>query len=93
MKVEFAEGGKMKERVMDGVFLFVIIICIFGLLVAWGEGERLKKDNLSWSLTKTERDYIMKELDKRSVGDCMLEPIPGGFKCTDNEGKVYKVSK
>ena len=83
----------MKERVMDGVFLFVIIICIFGLLVAWGEGERLKKDNLSWSLTKTERDYIMKELDKRSVGDCMLEPIPGGFKCTDNEGKVYKVSK
>ncbi len=83
----------MKERVMDGVFLFVIIICIFGLLVAWGEGERLKKDNLSWSLSKTERKHIMEALDAKGVGDCKLEPIFNGFKCTDNEGKVYKVSK
>jgi len=83
----------MKERVMDGVFLFVIIICIFGLLVAWGEGERLKKDNLSWSLTKAEKQHIMEELNARYVGDCELEPIPGGWKCTDDQGKVYKVTK
>ena len=83
----------MKERVMDGVFLFVIIICIFGLLVAWGEGERLKKDNLSWSLSKAEQKYIMEELNARGAGYCELEPIPGGWKCTDDQGKVYKVTK
>ena len=81
----------MKERVMDGVFLFVIIICIFGLLVAWGEGERLKKDNLSWALTKAEQKYIMEELNARGAGYCELEPIPGGWKCTDEQGKIYVV--
>jgi hypothetical protein len=35
----------------------------------------------------------MKELDAKGVGDCTLEPIPGGWKCTDDQGKVYKVTK
>jgi hypothetical protein len=83
----------MKERVMDGVFLFVIIICIFGLIVAWGEGERLKKDNLSWSLSKAERKHIMKELDAKGVGDCTLEPVPGGWVCKDANGNIFKVKR
>ena len=35
--------------------------------------------------------YITAELDRRSAGDCVLEPIKDGWKCTDKEGKVYKV--
>ena len=35
--------------------------------------------------------YITTELNRRSAGDCVLEPIDGGWKCTTNDGKVYKV--
>ena len=35
--------------------------------------------------------YITAELDRRNVGNCVLEPIDGGWKCTTHDGKVYKV--
>ena len=83
---------KMKERVMDGVFLLIVIACVFGLLVSWNDGQRRKNDN-SWSLSKAERKLIMEELDKRGAGYCVLEPIPSGWKCTDQQGKIFVVRK
>ena len=83
----------MKDKIIDGFLLLVVIVCVFGLLISWGEGQRRKKANLSWSLTKSEQKHIMEELDARSAEDCVLEPIPGGWKCTDRQGKVYVVKK
>lgn len=83
----------MKDKIIDGFLLLIVIVCVFGLIISWNEGQRRKKDNILWSLTKAEKQYIMEELDARSAEDCVLEPIPGGWKCTDNQGKVYKVKK
>jgi hypothetical protein len=85
--------GKMKDKIIDGFLLLIVIVCVFGLLISWGIGQRNKKANLSWSLTKSEQKHIMEKLNVRYVGDCELEPIPGGWKCTDEQGKVYKVKK
>ncbi len=83
----------MKDKIIDGFLLLIVIVCVFGLLISWGIGQRNKKANLSWSLTKSEQKHIMEKLNVRYVGDCELEPIPGGWKCTDEQGKVYKVKK
>ena len=83
----------MKDKIIDGLLLLVVIVCVFGLLISWNEGQRRKKDNMSWSLTKAEKQHIMEELNARGVGYCELEPIPSGWKCTDNGGKVYVVKR
>jgi hypothetical protein len=38
-------------------------------------------------------EYISSELDRRNVDSCVLEPIDGGWKCTTQDGKVYKVHR
>lgn len=83
----------MKDKIIDSVLLLIVIVCVFGLLISWGEGQRRKKDNMSWSLTKAEKQHIMEEFNARYVGDCELEPIPGGWKCTDDQGKIYVVQR
>ena len=73
----------------DVLFLIVIIILAFFLLIEWNKDQRNKETNYSWSLSKMERKWILTELNKRNVGDCTIEPIPRGWRCTDNQGKVY----
>jgi hypothetical protein len=93
MEKSSIDGGKMKDKIIDWVLLIVVIICVFGLLISWGIGQRNKKANLSWTLTKAEQKYIMEELNARGAGYCELEPIPGGWKCTDAQGKIYVVQR
>ena len=46
-----------------------------------------------WSLSKAEGRYIMEELDRRGVGDCVIEPTIYGWKCTGHDGKVYRIAR
>ena len=83
----------MKDKIIDGLLLLVVIICVFGLIISWNEGQKNKKAAPSWSLSKVEKKHIMENLNARYVGDCELEPIPGGWKCTDDQGKIYVVQR
>jgi hypothetical protein len=82
----------MKEKVINGVLLLIVIACVFGLLISWGDGQRRKNDN-SWALSKAERKHIMEELDAKGVGDCTLKPVPGGWVCKDANGNIFKVRR
>ena len=82
-----------KEKVIDSILLILLIACIFGLLIKLGEGQRHKEANLPWSLTKAEQKHILTELNKKAVGDCVVEPIIRGWKCTDNQGKIYIIAR
>jgi hypothetical protein len=83
----------MKEKIIDGFLLLIIIALVFALLIKYGEGQRRKEANLSWSLSKAEQKLILNELNKKNVGDCIVEPILKGWKCTDNQGKIYTIAR
>lgn len=82
-----------KEKIIDIILMVVIVVCVFMLLSECDKGQRNKESNVSWSLTKNEQKHILKELNKRNVGDCIIEPFKDGWKCTDAEGKIYIVKK
>ena len=80
-------------KITDMLFLIVIIILVLFFFIEWNKGQRNKEINRSWSLSKSEQKLIITELDKKNVGDCSIEPILRGWKCTDNQGKIYIIEK
>ena len=78
-----------KEKIIDIIFVIFIIICIF----IFSESQRHKESNVSWSLTENEQKFILENLNKKDVGNCILEPLKDGWKCTDKNGKIYIVRK
>jgi len=69
------------------VFLFGVIVLgviIFSAMLPKIKPESAMPDDSTIA-------YITAELDRKSAGNCVLEPIEGGWKCTTHGGKVYKV--
>jgi len=78
-----------KEKIIDGFLLIIIIACVFGFIIQLRERQAIRP----WSLTKAEGHYIMQELDSRGVGDCVVEPVILGWKCTDKAGEIYLIAR
>jgi len=53
----------------------------------------MERRSIPWSLTKAEQKYILEELNKKNVGDCIVEPFKDGWKCTDAEGRIYIIKR
>ena len=83
------EVDMKRIKIPDVLFLIIIIFLAFFLLIEWNKGQRNKEINHSWPISKVERKWILTELNKRNVGDCTIEPIPRGWRCTDSQGKTY----
>lgn len=69
------------------VFLFGVIVLgviIFSAMLPKIQPESAMPDDSTIA-------YITAELDRKSAGNCVLESIEGGWKCTTHGGKVYKV--
>lgn len=71
------------------IMLLVVLSVFFSIQI----GQRIRNRELAepWTLSKAETKHIMANLDKRNVGDCVLEPTYYGWKCTDRDGKVYRI--
>ena len=78
------------------VFVSLFFFVLFGVLVL---SLLFTSTNAKpYRLSSNNQKVIEKSLNstnvhgqKKSVGDCVLEPIDGGWKCTTHGGKVYKV--
>ena len=68
--------------------VFIIIVCafaLFGVMRTEATGNRLQ-------MTDQEVTHVMKNLEKRSAGDCVLTRTDYGFVCKEMAtGKVFKV--
>ena len=68
--------------------VFIIIVCafaLFGVMRTEATGNRLQ-------MTTDEVSYVMKNLEKRSVADCVLTRTDYGFVCKEMAtGRVFKV--
>lgn len=42
-------------------------------------------------LGEPESQYVLRALHQRAAGDCVVEPTSYGWKCTQKDGKVFKV--
>ena len=79
----------MRKKIIDGFLLILIIACVFGFIIQLRERQAIRP----WSLSKAEGHYIMQELDSRGAGDCVVEPVLLGWKCTDKAGKIYLIAR
>jgi hypothetical protein len=75
-----------KEVLLYTVFILVVIaISLFGVMRTETHGNRL-------DMTDQEISHVMKNLEKRSAADCVLERTEYGFKCSEmGSNKIYKV--
>lgn len=67
------------------VFCCVVLAAIF---LHSCQRQKLKAEIESF---KSELEYVQQELKKKRAGDCILESTEYGYKCTDQNGKVFKV--
>jgi regulatory protein YycH of two-component signal transduction system YycFG len=81
----------MKDRIIDGVLLTLLVVMIYALIYALSQKERNYE---TWKLTRAEAQYILEESTKRGIGDCDLTPTSYGWDCVDKKtGEVYKIKK
>lgn len=75
-----------KEVLLCTVFVVVvIIISLLGVMRTESSGNRL-------NMTEQEISHVMKNLERRSAADCVLERTEYGFKCSEmGSNKVFKV--
>ena len=78
----------MKDKLP--ILWILVIIMLLGIFIHSFADGRNKR---GWSLSQEEINLINFELDKRSVGDCVLTREWYGFRCVDKDGKVYRVFK
>ena len=68
--------------------VFIIIVCafaLFGVMRTEATGNRLQ-------MTDQEVTHVMKNLERRSAGDCVLTRTDYGFVCNEMaSGRVFKV--
>jgi len=83
------ENKNILRKTIDIVLIIAIILCLFALINKCD--KEMKRRSIPYSLTKAEQKYILSELNKRNVGDCIVEPYESGWKCTDAEGRIYVI--
>ena len=79
----------MKNEISDilakvGLILAILLLFLFMAFLYVDEPRSIRID------TPTR---IMVELNKRQVGDCILERYDYGWVCTDKEGRRYVIKK
>ena len=74
------------EVILYTVFVLVVIaISLLGVMRTESSGNRL-------DMTDQEISHVMRNLEKRSAADCVLERTEYGFKCSEmGSNKVFKV--
>jgi len=85
------ENKKIMRRTIDVIMIIAIILCIFAFLNQCD--KEMERRSIPYSLTKAEQQYILEELNKKNVGDCIVEPFKDGWKCTDAEGRIYIIKR
>jgi hypothetical protein len=79
----------MKPATAIMIMLIVVLSVLFSIQI----GMRHRNAELAqpWTLSSAEIKYINEALNKKSVGDCGIEPTYYGWKCTDRDGRVYRI--
>jgi hypothetical protein len=72
--------------------LTAMVFIVVAVLVGVHYNER-KSFQEEINMISSEREYLLMALKKRSADDCIVEPAPYGWKCTDFKGRVYKITR
>jgi 5-bromo-4-chloroindolyl phosphate hydrolysis protein len=78
---------------LTGVCTLIVIASAVLFTIQCGVKHRNRQEAQPWTLTQAEIKYINENLNKRSVGDCAIEPTYYGWKCTARDGKVYRIAR
>ena len=79
----------MDDKILNSLIKFFILMCVIMLIFT----VHLCFWNKPKEITRTINEEVMNELSRRAVGDCILEPHPKGWVCTDKKGRKYVIKK
>lgn len=78
-----------QEKAITIIMLIALVIMTITLLLHWGERRAMRQD-----ISQMDAEFIIKELHRRAAEDCVVTPIPGGYRCVEmRTGRVFIVKK
>lgn len=86
--------GKEMMLVKNEIIFFLMVLPIIAAFTFIGlhlSERTLHRGEVA--MISSDIDYVVAILKKRNAGDCVIEPTTYGWKCTDFNGRVYKIKK
>jgi len=63
------ENKRVMQKIIDIILIVAIIVCVFALLNQCD--NEIERRNVPYSLTQSERQYILENLNKRNANNCI----------------------
>jgi hypothetical protein len=77
------------EKAITAIMLIALVIMTVVLFLHWGERRAMRQD-----ISQMDAEFVTKELHRRAAEDCVVTPVPGGYRCVEmRTGKVFMVKR